>query len=106
MDSGCIESEHCRVAALQKPIAYQPIGLRHCIRYDFNMIKNFLVIAIRNLRRNKAFSAINIAGLAIGIATCLLILLFVGHELSYDRYNEKADRIVRVNFLAKLPGGL
>jgi putative ABC transport system permease protein len=70
------------------------------------MIRNFLVVAYRNLRRNKAFSAINIVGLAIGIATCLLILLFVGHELSYDRFNDKADRIVRVTFQARMQGGL
>ena len=69
------------------------------------MIRNFFVIAFRNLRRNKAFSAINIVGLAIGIATCLLILLFVGHELNYDRFNEKADQIVRVTFDANMPGG-
>jgi putative ABC transport system permease protein len=70
------------------------------------MIKNFLIVALRNLRRNIAFSAINIVGLALGIATCLLILLFVGHELSYDRYNDKADRIVRVTFQARMDGGL
>lgn len=70
------------------------------------MIRNFLLVAFRNLRRNKAFSAINIVGLAIGIATCLLILLFVGHELSYDRYNDKANRIVRVTFQANMPGGM
>ncbi len=72
----------------------------------FFMIRNFLLVAFRNLRRNKAFSAINIVGLAIGIATCLLILLFVGHELSYDRYNDKANRIVRVTFQANMPGGM
>jgi putative ABC transport system permease protein len=70
------------------------------------MVKNFLIVAFRNLRRNKAFSAINIVGFALGIATCLLILLFVGHELSYDRYNDHADRIVRVTFQANMPGGL
>jgi uncharacterized membrane protein len=50
------------------------------------MIKNYLKIALRTLWRHKAFSAINILGLAIGLATCLIILLFVAHELSYDRY--------------------
>jgi putative ABC transport system permease protein len=70
------------------------------------MIRNFLLVAFRNLRRNKAFSAINIVGLAIGIATCLLILLFVGHELSYDRYNDKADRIFRVTLQIKMQGGV
>lgn len=60
------------------------------------MIRNYFRIAFRNLWRNKSFSAINIFGLAIGIATCLVIMLFVTNELSYDRYNKKADRMVRV----------
>jgi len=68
------------------------------------MLKNYLKIAFRNLRRNKAFSAINIFGLAIGMATCLVILLFISNELSYDRYNTKADRIVRVVFQGSIQG--
>ncbi|WP_324678496.1 ABC transporter permease [Hymenobacter sp. GOD-10R] len=68
------------------------------------MFQNYFKIALRNLWRNKAFSAINILGLAIGIATCLLIMLFVQNELSYDRYNEKADRIVRVVFRGSVQG--
>src|SRR5262245_6265308 len=60
------------------------------------MLKNFLKIALRNLRRHKGYSFINIAGLAVGITCCLLILLFVQDELSYDRYHEKADRIDRL----------
>jgi putative ABC transport system permease protein len=68
------------------------------------MLKNYFKIAIRNLWRNKAFSSINILGLAIGIATCLIILLFVQNELSYDRYNEKADRMVRVIFMGQIQG--
>jgi putative ABC transport system permease protein len=62
------------------------------------MIRNYFKIAFRNLWRNKGFSLINILGLAIGIATCLIIMLFVNNELSYDRYNKKADRMVRVFF--------
>lgn len=62
------------------------------------MIKNYFKIAFRNLWRNKGFSVINILGLALGIATCLIILLFVNNEMSYDRYNKKADRMVRVFF--------
>ena len=54
--------------------------------------------------RNKAFSTINILGLAIGIAVCLIIMLFVQDELSYDRFNKKADQIVRVTFGGKLSG--
>lgn len=61
------------------------------------MFKNYITVALRNLWRNKAFSAINIAGLAVGLATCLLILFFVLDELGYDRYNTKADRIYRVD---------
>ena len=61
------------------------------------MIKNYLKIAFRNLWNNKGFSAINIAGLAIGLATCLLMLFYVTDELSYDKFNEKADRIYRVD---------
>jgi putative ABC transport system permease protein len=69
------------------------------------MFKSYFIIAIRNLWRNKGFSAINIFGLALGIATCLLIMLFVQHELSYDRYNVKADRIFRVVFRGTMEGG-
>lgn len=60
------------------------------------MITNYLKVAIRNLMRNKAFSAINILGLAIGMACCMLILLYVQDELSYDRHHENADRIFRL----------
>ncbi len=61
------------------------------------MIKNYFKIAFRNLWKNKAYSAINIFGLAIGLATCLLITLYVTDELNYDRFNEKAERIYRIN---------
>ncbi len=60
------------------------------------MIKNYLKIALRNIKKYKAYSFINILGLAIGISCCLLILLFVQDELSYDRYHDKADRIYRL----------
>src|SRR5690606_238901 len=62
------------------------------------MLTNHLKLAFRNLARQKGLSAINIFGLAIGIATCLVIMLYVYNELSYDRYNDKSDRIVRVVF--------
>ena len=53
------------------------------------MIKNFLKIAVRNLSKNKAFSFINIFGLAIGIAACLVIMLFVFYEKSFDAMHSK-----------------
>jgi len=60
------------------------------------MLTNYFKIAWRNLIRNKAFSAINIWGLAIGVAACLLILQYVTFELSYDNFHAKGDRIYRV----------
>jgi putative ABC transport system permease protein len=68
------------------------------------MIKNYLKIATRNLWNNKGFSAINIIGLAVGLATCLLMLFYVTDELGYDKYNEKADRIYRVDGDIKFGG--
>ncbi|WP_242927428.1 ABC transporter permease [Pontibacter vulgaris] len=60
------------------------------------MLQNYFKIAIRNLVRNKVYSAINIAGLALGVASCILIFLYVQDELSYESNFSKADRIVRV----------
>jgi putative ABC transport system permease protein len=61
------------------------------------MLKNYFKTAFRNLLRNKFYSLINIVGLAIGLATCFLIILYVLDELSYDKYNVNASRIYRVN---------
>src|SRR5688572_10547618 len=60
------------------------------------MIRNYIKVAWRNIRKHKAYSAINIIGLAIGIAACLLILQYVAFELSYENFQEKKDRIYRV----------
>lgn len=68
------------------------------------MLCSYLTIAWRNLVRNRTFTLINILGLTIGLATCLLISLFVLDELSYDRFHEKADRIVRVTFQGTVQG--
>ena len=68
------------------------------------MLTNYIKIAWRNLVRNRMFSAINIGGLALGLAACMLIGLFVLDELSYDRFHEKADQIVRVTFRANMSG--
>jgi putative ABC transport system permease protein len=61
------------------------------------MLKSYWKSALRNLWKNKGFSAINIIGLAIGLATCLLILLYVMDEWSFDGYNLKAGRIYRID---------
>jgi putative ABC transport system permease protein len=68
------------------------------------MFRNYLKVALRNLWKNKGYSAINIVGLAVGLATCLVIVLFVWDELSYDRFHEKADRIYRINSDIKFGG--
>ncbi|KAA3657040.1 MAG: ABC transporter permease, partial [Calditrichaeota bacterium] len=60
------------------------------------MFKNYLKITVRNLVKNKVYSSINIIGLAIGIASCLLIFLWVQKELSYDKFHKNAHRIYRV----------
>ena len=60
------------------------------------MIRNYLTIAWRNLVKHKLFSLINVLGLAIGIAVCMIIFVYVQHELSYDQYHSKAARIARV----------
>jgi putative ABC transport system permease protein len=68
------------------------------------MIKNYVKTAFRSLKKNVGFTLINVFGLALGLATCLLILFYVFDELSYDRYNVNADRIYRVNFDIKFGG--
>ena len=60
------------------------------------MFRNYLKTAFRNLGKNKLYSGINIIGLTVGLAACLLIGVFINHELSYDKFNTKAERIVRV----------
>jgi putative ABC transport system permease protein len=70
------------------------------------MLRHYFQIAWRNLLKRKFYSLINMAGLAIGMACCVLIALYVYHELSYDQYHTKRDRIYRVtqSFGAKTPG--
>ncbi|MDR3711405.1 MAG: ABC transporter permease [Puia sp.] len=67
------------------------------------MIKNYLTIAWRNLIKHNSFSFINILGLAIGIATCMIIFIYVYNESTFDRYNEKMDRIARVTTIIHSP---
>lgn len=74
----------------QKPMsANKPLHL--------DMVQNYFTIAMRHLWRNKVYSFLNITGLASGLAVSLLILLFVAHELSYDRFHEQGERIVAMS---------
>ncbi|HEY2580543.1 MAG TPA: ABC transporter permease, partial [Mucilaginibacter sp.] len=68
------------------------------------MIKNLIKTAFRNLLKNKGFTAINVLGLALGLATCMLIVFYVFDELSFDKYNVNADRMYRVNNDIKFGG--
>jgi putative ABC transport system permease protein len=65
-------------------------------RIPIPVIKNYFKLAVRALLKNKIYSLINILGLAIGIAVCLLIVLFIQSELGYDQYHEKKERIYRL----------
>jgi putative ABC transport system permease protein len=60
------------------------------------MLRNYLAIALRTLRKQPGYTLINVGGLGLGLACCFLIVLFIQHELSYDAFHEKGDRIVRL----------
>jgi putative ABC transport system permease protein len=66
------------------------------------MFRNYLKVALRNIKKQKGYAFINISGLAIGLAACIMILLWVHDELSFDAYHENADRIYRLTIDATL----
>jgi len=68
----------------------------HSFIWSLDMLKNYLKVTLRNIQKHKGYSFINIAGLAVGMACCILILLWVQDELSYDRFHENADQIYRL----------
>ena len=68
------------------------------------MLRNYLKTAFRNLGKNKLYSGINIIGLTAGLAACLLIGVYINHELSYDKFHVKADRILRATMEYKFSG--
>lgn len=65
------------------------------------MLKNYLKIALRNLLNNKGYTAINVFGLGLGLATCLLIVLYISDELSFDKHHRSADRLFRIAMEAR-----
>jgi putative ABC transport system permease protein len=71
---------------------------------SITMLRNYFVIALRNLRKHSFYTFINVAGLSIGIAICLVILLFVNNELRYDRHHVNAERIYRIKSEIKFGG--
>jgi putative ABC transport system permease protein len=68
------------------------------------MLKNYLKIAFRSLAKNKLYGFVNIAGLTTGLTCCILIGIYIMNEVSYDRFNKNADRIVRLNTEYSLEG--
>lgn len=70
------------------------------------MIRSYFTTAFRRLKKNKSFTFLNIVGLTIGLAVCLLIIFYVIDETSYDRYNSKGNRIFRVNTDKKINGSI
>jgi predicted permease len=71
---------------------------QYSIIWGVTMFKNYLKIALRNFIRQKGYTFINVAGLAIGIACCIMIMLWVQDELSYDRFHENADDLYAATF--------
>ena len=61
------------------------------------MLKNYLKVAVRSLLKNKTFSTINIFGLALSMSVCVVVIMLIADQASYDRYNSKIDRVFRIN---------
>lgn len=68
------------------------------------MLKNYLKVALRNSWKNKLITAINVLSLALGIAACLLIYLFIQDERSFDAFHEKGSQIYRLDEVQSFPG--
>ncbi len=81
-----------------------PVFVKDFFVWRMIMLRNYLKVAFRNIRKQKGYAFINISGLAIGMAACLLILLWVYDELSFDTYHENANRIYRLTIDANLGG--
>ena len=72
-----------------------PMFMTNILYWRFIMFNNYLKIALRNIKKHKGFSFINISGLAVGIACFFLIMLYVQFEMSYDKFHKNSDRIYR-----------
>ncbi len=81
-----------------------PVFLSNSIYRSLIMFRNYLKVILRNLRKNKAYSLINISGLAVGMACCLMIMTYINFELSYDRFHENAEDIYRVALRGQISG--
>lgn len=82
-----------------------PIVFDHII-WSLAMFKNYMKMALRNIVKNKTYSIINITGLAIGLASCLVIFLAVNNEMSFDKFYDNADNIYRITMEGNSPQGV
>ncbi|MBN1165303.1 MAG: ABC transporter permease [Candidatus Krumholzibacteriota bacterium] len=73
-----------------------PSFINESFYWSVVMLRNYFLVALRNLKKHKSYSLINILGLSVGMACCILIGTYILNELSYDRYHEKSDRIFRL----------
>ena len=69
------------------------------------MLKNYITVALRALRRNTTYTFVNVVGLALGMTCCALIMILVYHEWSFDRFHENGDSIYRTYFQWETPSG-
>jgi putative ABC transport system permease protein len=83
-----------------------PPFIADAIRFRLVMLRSYATITWRNMKRHKTYFFINIAGLAVGLACCLLIALWIFDELSYDRFHENCDRLYRVVVNQPSSGGM
>lgn len=77
-------------------LALIPAKLANSLYWRMTMILNYIKMALRNIKQHKIYSFINIMGLAIGMACCILVFLYVRHETSFDRYHRDGERIFRI----------
>src|SRR5580658_2761497 len=89
---------------VRNPLIRNQLTILHPIGGQTRMLKNYFLIAWRNLLRNKGFSIINILGLAIGMASATLILLWVQYVASFDQFHSKLDRLYEVFSNDKIDG--
>ncbi|MCP4727606.1 MAG: FtsX-like permease family protein [bacterium] len=78
--------------------------LRNSVYWSTVMLRNYIKITLRNIRKNKGYSFLNIMGLAIGIAVCILIFSYIFFELKFDRFHQNSDRIYRLTLEASFAG--
>ncbi len=96
-DYGSIEAEYRKVFWLK--LKHKRALLRELI-WEVAMLKNYVKVTLRNLKKHPGSSFINVSGLAIGMACCLVVLLYVRDEVRFDRYHDNADRLYRLSIYA------